>query len=412
MSDANKVNKLEDLSIDEVSLVDRGANEHAQVLIHKRHEDEDVGPEDYDENEGVGKADPDPSSLNLEGEEEDGDDELEEALGEKKDKGTVEEKQVGKGFFSRLVEKMFPKELTTDPGGTGTLRDMSDVEKAFPPPQQPQQQMGMFGGQQPPPQMPPQQPPPMQQGAPAPGPQGAMPPGAQGFPAQAQQPGQMQSGPPLPAEVVQYIQQLEQALADAQGEGQGEKPSTGEQEDKNVSPFGKSIDNLDDDEVTFLQELSKNLEDEDTREAIDKALDAVSKANDRAESAEKIAKEERDHRLTQDYIAKARAYVNLPVPAEEFGPVLKRLDETLEEGEMDLVTKALSAANETVATVGAFTEIGKRGGVENFEAVSKVDSAAKELVEKNEDLSMEQARERVFEENPSLYDEYLQESGR
>jgi hypothetical protein len=376
-----KVNKLSDLSIDEVSLVDRGANQHAAIVLSKRLEEEDDMGD-------VEKMDPDPTSADLG----DTEDELEGDVEERDEDGDIE-----KGFLTRLVEKFFTNgESTTSGGSAGTLADMSDVEKALPG-QDPRFQ---FGAQQSPPMVAP----PMQQAAPAPGPQN-MQPGAQAFPAGPEaMPGQMQAGPPLPAEVVQYIQQLEQALADAQGQTQ---PSGTEEED-DVNPFGKSLDGLDDDELGFLQELSKSLESEDQREQVAKALELVEKANERAEAAEEVAKAERDFRLNQEYVAKARAYTNLPVSAEEFGPVLKKLHESLDEDELGLVTKALSAANESTANF--FGEIGKRG-TEAYETVSKVDSQAAEIA-KNENITIEAARERVFESNPRLYDEYLAESGR
>lgn len=389
MSDKRKrkrrVNKLSDLSIDEVSLVDRGANQHASVVLSKR-------DEDGEEEEDIEKSDPDPSTLHVEGDEEEEDEEVTETK---------------KGFFTRLIEKVLDEESTTPGTDTGNIADMDDVTKAgFPGMQLPYQQQQM--------------------GQPAPGPQNAMPPGAQAFPSgqpgmqqpmqqqgmgqqmPQQQPGQMQAGPPLPDEVIQYIQQLEEALAQAQGSGN--QPS-GHQEDKNVDPFRKNMDGLSDDEVTFLQELSKNLEDEDTREAVAKAMEIVEKANERATEAEEIAKFERDYRLNQEFIAKARSLVNLPVSADEFGPILKKLDDVLEEEEYSTLFKALSAANETVANAGVFGEIGKQGGGLNYETVSKADAKAKELVEKSEGLSHEAALAKVFEEDPSLYDEYLQEQG-
>lgn len=407
MSDPKKVNKLTDLNIDEVSLVDRGANQHASLVISKRAESEE---------EEVEKTDPDPADVTVEG----ADEELPPSSG---DKEKEEDTGVEKGYFARLIEKMFSRnheELTTGVDENGTIPSMSNVDKARHPTDPFGQQAQMPFGQQ-------------AQGVPAPGPQNFMPPGQQAFPsgqpqmpqqaappqmpAQAapgapgqQMPGQMQAGPPLPTEVVQYIQQLEQALADAQG-SDNQNQTSGDEE-KNVNPFGKSAENLDEDEVTFLQELAKNLEDEDNREAISKAMAIVEKANARAEEAETIAKTERDFRLNQEYIAKARSMVNLPVAADEFGPVLKRLHDRMEAEDVEVIEKALRAANETIAEAGTFTEIGKRGG-QGFEAVSKLDSKAKELVEKSDEpLSMEQARAQVMESDPSLYDEYLQETGR
>lgn len=384
-----RVNKLSDLSIDEVSLVDRGANQHASVVLSKRDEDEE-------EDEDIEKSDPDPSTLHVEDDEEEDE----------------EVAETSKGFFTRLIEKVLSEESTTPGTDAGNIADMDDVTKAgFPGQQLPYQQQQM--------------------GQPAPGPQNAMPPGAQAFPSgqpgmqqpqqpmpqqgmgpqmPQQQPGQMQAGPPLPDEVIQYIQQLEEALAQAQG---SDNQPSGHQEDKNVDPFRKNMDDLSDDEVTFLQELSKNLEDEDTREAVSKAMEIVNKANERATEAEEIAKFERDFRLNQEFIAKARALVNLPVSADEFGPILKKLDDVLEEEEYSTLFKALSAANETVANAGVFGEIGKQGGGLHYETVSKADAKAKELIEKSsDDLSHEAALAKVFEEDPSLYDEYLQEQGR
>jgi hypothetical protein len=376
------VNDLELEEVDEVSLVDRGANQYAKLLISKRAEEEEEDP--------VEKADPDPSSMTIE-----------EAL-EGEDEDEEDEDKVKKGFFTKLVEKFVGESATRVPHD-GTLPHMSDVDKAFPG-QDPR--MGMFGGQQPPPP-PVQAQPQFQQAAPAPGPQNAFPPGAQAFPAQDPMAGQMQAGPPLPQEVVQYIQQLEQALADAQGGNQ----QTSEEDDDVSNNFGKSLGDLPDDEVTFLQELSKNLESEEVREEVNKAMEIVKAANERAERAEEIAKAERDERLLREFVVKARAYTSLPISPEEFGPVLKKLNEVLSEDEYATVTKALSAGNETIANAGLFSEIGKRGGLGGTEAISKVDASAQEIA-KAKDISLEAAREQVFESDPALYDQYLQEAGR
>ena len=402
-----EVNQLSDLDIDEVSFVDRGANPYAKVLIHKRDEEtgEETG-EEIDEPEEASKADPGSTDLYVEGDEED------EGKKSKKDK-------YKKSLFDRLISKVANKEFTTDSYGDGNLSHMSDdVTKAG--------GMNLPFGQQ-------------QQGQSAPGPQGGFPSGPQAFPAgqmgqqmpQGQpqmgqqmpnsgQPqmggmpgqdmaGQIQAGPPLPQEVVDYVQQLEQALAEAQGQ----QFQPGKQEDDTVSgtnnPFGKNAEYLDDDEMSFLQDLAKNLEDEDLREQVTKAQDLITKAQERAEAAESIAKEERDHRVTQEYIAKAKSLVNLPVSPDEFGPVLKRVHESLPEEDVEILTKALSAANESIAHAGTFTEIGKRG-IEGYESVSKAEGLAKEMVEKNTDLTEEQALSKVFEERPDLYDEYLQQS--
>lgn len=393
MSEVRDVNKLSDMEIDEVSLVDQPANDHAKVVLSKRDED----------GEEVSKDSPDASSSSVMG---DTDDEEEEMEPPDPNQGG----DANRGFFKSLVDKVLG-DSKTDPGSVGNIPD--DVSKIGQGPQIP------FGQQQ--------------QGQPAPGIQAGGPQGMQAFPAQPQQPqpqqpqqpmpgmqpgqqqmpGQMQQGPPIPDEVVQYIQQLEQALAQAQGTDQSQQqPSQGSQGSSGQEAgVNKSHEALSEDESEFLSELAKSLEDEDQREAIAKAREAVSKAEQRAQHAEEIAKAERDHRLTEEYVAKARAYTNLPVEPQEFGGVLKRLHESMAEEDVATIEKALSTANETAGRIFAFDEIGKSGTGEN-EPVSKIDQEARTLIEKSgNEMSIEQAREQVMATNPGLYEEYLNEVG-
>lgn len=337
-----KVNKLSDLEIDEVSLVDTGANQHASVEFFK----------------------------NLDGEDADGDDDV------------TDEEATHDSFFSKLVNKVLRTDFTTSQDDDGT---MTEVDKLNPGPQMPY-------GQQP-------------QAQPAPGPQNQMPEGAQAFPADpamGEMPAEMEAGPPLPDEVIDYIQQLEEQLAQALGQA-GEGDQVHQEEDQMV---GKQYN--DEDEVAFLTELAKSLQDEDQRESFEKAEQLVKKANERAEAAETIAKAERDHRLTQEFVAKARAFSNLPVDAHEFGPVLKRLHDTMDEADVEMIEKALSTANESVSNF--FGEIGKRG--DNAVLSDRLESVAKSMVDANSELTLEQARSRALEQDPGLYDEFLQDQGR
>lgn len=380
-----KVNKLSDLSIDEVSLVDQPANEHARVVLSKRDEEDET--EEGSEEE-ASKADPDGSGMHVPGTEDEEDEE------KRKRKKKEKSEEYEKGFFSTLVDKILGEDVSkTHPGQQQPFQ-----------PQQPQPGNVPFGQQM--------------QGQPAPGPQGQMPGqpgmgGPQAFPSQGmQQPGQMQAAPPLPDEVVQYIRQLEQQVAEQQGQQSGQEQNPGKEDDKVSNPFGKRDEDLTEDEQSFLQELAKNLEDDDQREAINKAMEAVQKADKRASDAEEIAKAERDHRLTEEYVAKAKSFVGLPVNPDEFGPVLKRLHETMPSDDVEKIESALSAANETIASGGFFSEFGKNTAGE-FEPVSKIDQKAQELVDKSDDgLSMEAARAQVLETNPGLYDEYLRDTER
>lgn len=328
-----KVNKLSDLDIDEVSLVDRGANQHASVEFYKN-----------------------------------------------ADGGSEEGEEVSGSYFSKLVSKVLDLDFTTSSSNSDT---MSQVNKATP-------GMNMPYGQQP-------------EGFPEPGPSNEMGPEQGMDPNQMGMGEEIEAGPELPEEVLDYIQELEEQLAELTGEQvEGDQPMPQEEE----AMFGKNY--TDEDEVAFLSELAKSLHDEDQRESIAKAEQLVRKANERAEAAETIAKAERDHRQTQEFIAKARSFTNLPVSAQEFGPVLKRLHETMDEADVAVIEKALSTANESVSNY--FGEIGKRG--DNALLSDRLESVAKSMTDNDSSLTIEQARSRALEQDPSLYDEFLQDQGR
>ncbi len=150
------------------------------------------------------------------------------------------------------------------------------------------------------------------------------------------------------------------------------------------------------------EDLSKALTDVERNEAISKAMDEVSKAQYRVEQAERIAKSERDLRLTREYIGKAAEY-NVPVAPEELGPVLMRMAETMEDRDCAVIHKALTAAGELI-----FQEIGFQGGGDNVDIMSQVDAYIGEEVAKSHDgPSREQMITKAFESDDSLYMQYL-----
>lgn len=246
---------------------------------------------------------------------------------------------------------------------------------------------------------------PMGMGQPTP-PPGQPMPGAQG--ATGGMPQQ------LPPDVVAYIQQLEQALDQAtggqqdgqEGDDSSSDPSqSNSSDDKKNNPFGKSGD-FDMSDDLFLAELAKSLDDEDQREAVGKALQAVSKAEQRAQQAETIAKQERDLRLEREFIAKAAEF-NVPVSADELGPVLKRMAESVTKDDFQVIVKCLNAVS---AKDDIFGEVGKRGGGANGSVLDEVNARAMALAtggDVSKALSPEAAVAEVFEMDPRAYDAYL-----
>lgn len=302
-------------------------------------------------------------------------------------------------FWKNVISKVLDEESTTDDADYD-----DDVEKHFPgggggfQPQNPG--ASPFPGAQGPGMAPAMQTPgvqPMGMGQPTPPPGGGMP----------QQ---------LPPDVVQYIQQLEQALDQLQGGGDGDdggddSSSSGSDSgsDDKKNPFGKSLETSDMDETTFLTELAKSLDDDSEREAVEKALETVQKAEQRARQAETIAKAERDLRLEREFVAKAAEF-NLPVKATDLGPVLKRAAESLDEEDFKTIVKCLraSSASEDLQ-YNPYGEIGKRGGGDNADVLTSVESAAQELVSKGEGLTPEAATLQVLADNPRAYDEYMRD---
>lgn len=315
-------------------------------------------------------------------------------------------------FWKNVVSKVLDGEFETD----GDDYDET-VGKHFPggmgAPQNPMQ--SPFPGAQGPGMAPTMQSPgvqPMGMGQPTPPPGGGMAPPPGGGMGQA-----------LPPDVVQYIQQLEQALdqltgggndgGDGSDDSSSDSGSNGSGSDDNTkkNPFGKSLETSDMDETTFLTELAKSLDDEGAdRESISKALEYVSKAEQRAKQAEEIAKAERDLRLEREFVAKAAEF-NLPVKAQDLGPVLKRAAESLDKDDFQTIVKCLRSASAAgdYGMTNLYGEVGKRGGGDNADVLSTVDARAAELVEKSQGLTNEAATLQVLMDNPTAYDEYMRD---
>ena len=148
------------------------------------------------------------------------------------------------------------------------------------------------------------------------------------------------------------------------------------------------------------EELSKSYTDADRDEVIAKAMGQVDDMAASLAEAEEIAKSERDLRLTREYEEVAKTY-NLPVEPSELAPVLMAIAETLPYEYGEVIHKALSAAGEIL-----FEEVGTQGYASNNDVLTSVDAYIDENIAKA-DISKAQAVEAVFAENPNAYDEYM-----
>lgn len=150
-----------------------------------------------------------------------------------------------------------------------------------------------------------------------------------------------------------------------------------------------------------MEELSKAYSDEERDAVLSKAFAEVDGYRLQAVEAVKIAKSERDLRLTNEYISKAEEY-NLPVDANALGPVLYRMAETMSYEDCSVIAKCLESAGSMI-----FDEIGNIGGGDNVDIMDQVNAQAQELVTKAADSTVPDMVNQIFESNPQAYDEYL-----
>jgi hypothetical protein len=142
--------------------------------------------------------------------------------------------------------------------------------------------------------------------------------------------------------------------------------------------------------------------------ALEKAEDDRKEAARKAEEAERIAKEERDTRLTKEFVAKAEGYKGLTVEAEKFGPILKSVSEKLTKEEADELERVLKAADEQIVKGELFKEAGGHGPAPS-DAFAEATQKAEELRKSDSSLTKEQALEKAFDGDPDLQSRYLAE---
>lgn len=157
---------------------------------------------------------------------------------------------------------------------------------------------------------------------------------------------------------------------------------------------------------SVYEELSKALTDGDRDEVIAKAMDQVSQANVRAARAEAIAKSLADEAAYEEYAELADEY-GLPADPNELGPVLKRLSEVLPDEDLEVLDRVFKAYG---AQADLLTQVGVDAGYSESGVMDDVMAAAYEIVGKSQGVSPEEASVALFETNPAAYDEYLRES--
>ncbi len=187
----------------------------------------------------------------------------------------------------------------------------------------------------------------------------------------------------IPSEVYDYIEALESANAELVEE---------------VSKLASS-----------MQESAEAIQEEIFKSADPRMVELVKGLEDRVASAEAIAKAERDHRLEQEFVAKASTLTNLSVKAEEFGVILKGVADRLTDEQYDAIWQVISSANANLSKSGLFAEFGKSSTTDNDGPMSIIEKAAATLRLSNPTMTREQSIAKAVSADTNLYNQYLRD---
>lgn len=147
------------------------------------------------------------------------------------------------------------------------------------------------------------------------------------------------------------------------------------------------------------------------RAALEKAEGLAKAADERAEKAEKLAKAERDARVEREFITKAENEFPHLGKADELGPRLMRMSETLSKDDFDAHLAELKTANARIDTGRLFDEIGKSGdpapagaGTAELDSITR---KAEDIRKADPSVSQYEATQRAMREDREAQARYL-----
>ena len=229
-----------------------------------------------------------------------------------------------------------------------------------------------------------------------------------------------EQGNPLDPDALEIGQVVYDSAGDAyeiQANDEGAEPEMEQEEERELASVGKAFTDPIERRRTgsveksfsadsLREELSKALTDRDRDEVITKAFSQIDSLTQAAEIAKRAAEQERDIRLTQEYVEIAKSYDIPDVSAEDLGTVLKACAESLPYEYCEVIGKALAFASDAASEL--YEEYGAIGGGANSDVLHQVDAMVEGDVSKSGE-TREEAFARILNENPQAYDEYLAE---
>lgn len=158
-----------------------------------------------------------------------------------------------------------------------------------------------------------------------------------------------------------------------------------------------------DDAEAKVVELEKAAEPNDGKDDITKGMSKAAKAEfkkmqDKQEASDKRIEKMEDEAITKAFVAKAEGYSNLPIDAEKLGAILKGVSGNIEKELYEEFEKMLAGTHEGMGKV--FTQIGKDDG-EGGGALEALNGKASEIA-KRDNVTKEAAFVTALAENPEL----------
>lgn len=157
-----------------------------------------------------------------------------------------------------------------------------------------------------------------------------------------------------------------------------------------------------------IDELKKNAPkpEEDIYKGLPEAIVKQLKDN-----ATQIAKMESDIKK-RDFVAKIPVFKSLPIQQDTFGDLLFKIAEAAGDDAYKDLSAVLKAADEGMSKAGIFTEIGSNNNDTSNDGVEKrAEDMAQEIRKRQPELTIEQALDKVWTENPNMWKEYMSERG-
>jgi len=214
----------------------------------------------------------------------------------------------------------------------------------------------------------------------------------------------------------------ESGMSDNEPELSPEAQAVVKDRDEKIEALEKQVDELTeavaksaaggagDDDGDLPDEVVKSLP-EPVRAAIAKAQADAEAATVAATEATEQLRKERDAAADREAVAKAKAWSNIGVDGEEFGPLLRKATQVDEDLGRKLES-TLAAISAQVATGELFKEFGSGGGSgDDDTAERQIMSKAADLVAKGDADSIHSAVAVVAKTNPDLYERMRAENG-